>query len=113
MTPGQLFIRIPGGHRLVASQTGGSIPPGLALTLVPLDNPEGDAQWSCTHVLSGLRIGPGFERRADAQRCAEALAPCADWSQPASILLADPNLQPCVAHVLESFLTALDEGVQE
>lgn len=96
-----LSIKCRGGDRVVSSQTGGSIPHGLALTLVPLlDSADGWAEWTVTHIDSGMRVGPGWQERRDAQRCAEFLAGLADWTDPAAILLADANLQDTVAEMV-------------
>lgn len=107
----QLAIQTPQGHRVVAAQSGGSIPAGLALTLVPLDgDPTGYAQWSVTHVASGMRIGPGCDERRTAQRVAEALADVADWTLPAFALRALPNIEARVAETLDRMLTELEEN---
>lgn len=99
-----LSIKCLGGNRVVSSQTGGSIPDGLALCLVPLlDSAEGWAEWTVTHIDSGQRIGPGWQERRDAQRCAECLAGLADWTDPAAVLLADANLQMQVDEALYRF----------
>ena len=73
-------------HR-VETQTGGSIPPGLGLCWL-----EDMHCWTITHLDSGQRIGPGFQELREARRAAEQLADLTDWTLPASILLADPNL---------------------
>lgn len=105
-----LAIQTPQGHRVVAAQSGGSIPAGLALTLVPLDgDPTGYAQWSITHIQSGKRIGPGFEERRDAQRVAEALADVTDWTAPTFALLALPHIEDAVREALERALSEMDE----
>lgn len=116
MTERQLAIATPRGREIVACQTGGSIPKGLALTLVPLQPEYGDrqregySQWSITHILSGKRIGPGFEERRDAQRVAEALADCGDWTLPTFALLALPHIEDAVREALERAITQLEEG---
>ena len=99
------------GHQIVAAQTGGSIPNGLALTLVPIaDSADGYAQWSITHIQSGKRIGPGCDERRTAQRVAEALADVADWTLPAFALRALPNIEARVAETLDRMLTELEEN---
>lgn len=111
MPESQLAIATPRGPEIVACQTGGSIPKGLALTLVPLaDSADGYAQWSITHIQSGKRIGPGFEERRDAQRVAEALADCGDWTLPTFALLALPHIEDAVREALERAITQLEEG---
>ena len=111
---GKLAITTLHGYRVVACQTRGSIPDGLALTLVPVNAdeavdapPYGEAQWAITHIQSGMRIGPGFERRGDAQRVAEALADLADWTLPAFALHALPDLPDEIAATLDTALTQL------
>lgn len=110
-----LGILTPQGPRIVAGQTGGSIPAGLALTLVPLQPEWGDrqregySQWSITHIQSGRRIGPGFEERRDAQKVAEALYPVADWTLPAFALCAIPGIEGQVREILDRVLTELEE----
>lgn len=117
MPESQLAIATPRGPEIVACQTGGSIPYGLALTLVPLDfgRPAGwpgthvGTRWSITHIDSGRRIGPGFEERRDAQRVAESLADLADWSRPMAELLALPDLEDAVREALDRALSEMDE----
>ena len=110
MTERQLAILTAQGYQIVASQTGGSIPNGLALTLVPLaDSADGYAQWSITHIQSGKRIGPGFEERRDAQRVAEALADVTDWTVPTFALLALPGIEDAVRETLDRTITQLEE----
>lgn len=112
MPESQLAIATPRGPEIVACQTGGSIPKGLALTLVPLaDSADGYAQWSITHIQSGKRIGPGFEERRDAQRVAEALADCGDWTLPAFALKALPHLEAEVSATLDRVLTELERAL--
>ena len=110
MPESQLAILTPQGYQIVASQTGGSIPNGLALTLVPIaDSADGYAQWSITHIQSGKRIGPGFEERRDAQRVAEALADVTDWTVPTFALLALPGIEDAVRETLDRTITQLEE----
>ena len=115
MTERQLAIATPRGPEIVACQTGGSIPKGLALTLVPLQPEYGDrqregySQWSITHIISGRRIGPGFEERRDAQRVAEALADVTDWTLPTFALLALPGIEDAVRETLDRTITQLEE----
>lgn len=108
-------ILTPQSRVKVVAQTGGSIPRGLALTLVPLVAEWGDWQraeetrWSITHIKSGKRIGPGFEERKDAQKVAEALYGVANWTLPAFALCALPGIQGQVREILDRVLTALEE----
>ena len=116
MTESHVVILTPQSRVKVVAQTGGSIPRGLALTLVPLVPEWGDWQraeetrWSVTHLQSGKRVGPGFEERRDAQKVAEALYGVANWTLPESALLALPDLPRAVAVTLDRVLTELDEG---
>jgi len=116
MTESHAVILTPQSRVRCVAQTGGSIPRGLALTLVPLVPEWGDRQraeetrWSVTHIKSGKRVGPGFEERRDAQKVAEALYGVANWTLPESSLLADPELERHVSATLDRVLTELDEG---
>lgn len=108
-------ILTPQSRVKVVAQTGGSIPRGLALTLVPLVAEWGDKQraeesrWSITHLKSGKRVGPGFEERKDAQKVAEALYGACDWTLPAYALCAIPGIEGQVREILDRVLTELDE----
>jgi len=117
MTAGQIYIATPRGPRIAASQTGGSIPPGLALCLVPMDDQTGEgepwhhtySQWSITHILSGRRIGPGWEERRDAQRCAESLAGIVDWTVPHLFLADDADVRKKVTDALDRFAADMED----
>lgn len=117
VTESRVVILTPQSRVKVIAQTGGSIPRGLALTLVPLDLGfpgeawrHTDTRWSVTHVASGKRVGPGFEERRDAQKVAEALYGVANWTLGESALLALPDLPRAVSVTLDRVLTELDEG---
>jgi hypothetical protein len=117
MTESHAVILTPQSRVRCVAQTGGSIPRGLALTLVPLDLGfpgeawrHTDTRWSVTHIQSGKRVGPGFEERRDAQKVAEALYGVANWTLGERELLALPDIQRAVAATLDRVLTELDEG---
>lgn len=115
---GKLGILTSAGFRIVEAMTGGSVPPGLALCLVPLDDgvPEGaswrhtDERWSVTHVESGRRIGPGWVALPDARRAAEALAGVCDWTVPGEQLAGNPEIAQHALEAITGMLAAQDDA---
>lgn len=112
----KLAILTPQSRVMVWAMTGGGIPRGLAVTLIPMERgqsgPQPDTweQYTVTHRKSGKRIGPGFEELRDARHVAEALGSLADWSLPEFALRALPEIEDRVRETLDRALTELDEG---
>lgn len=107
-----LAILTTQGRHIVAALSGGGIPRGLAVTLMPLEgSARGYLEYSVTHVSSGRRVVPtGFATIDTARAVAKALHRVADWSLPAFAIRALPGIETQVREALERVLTELEGG---